>query len=176
MNINERQVTINWLTSLNLPVLPIAPAQSAEPHPALNKDGSVKNDKQGNPQPTFTGKNPSFISASGKLQLVNHRKYQNQLPSASEQEQWFANPVNGIGTLGGWNNYIYLDFDVKNFGGDKEACQSAAFPDCRELLTSLRERAFLTRVTLWGVARWGEGKARPRLHQLCLIPWRQAYR
>jgi hypothetical protein len=127
MNINERQVTINWLTSLNLPVLPIAPAQSAEPHPALNKDGSVKNDKQGNPQPTFTGKNPSFISASGKLQLVNHRKYQNQLPSASEQEQWFANPVNGIGTLGGWNNYIYLDFDVKNFGGDKEACQSAAF-------------------------------------------------
>jgi hypothetical protein len=106
---SERQEVINWLVANNYPALPVAPAMAAEQYPAREKNGEIKRDKQGNPIPAFTGKNPSYLDRSGKPHLVNHRQYQSQLPSDRELREWFANPLNGVGTLGGWNNTIWLD-------------------------------------------------------------------
>jgi len=119
--ITERQEVINWLVTNNYPALPVAPAVAAEQYPAREKNGEIKRDKQGNPIPAFTGKNPSYLDPSGKPHLVNHRQYQNQLPSDRELREWFANPLNGVGTLGGWNNTIWLDLDLKQFAS-KEEC------------------------------------------------------
>jgi hypothetical protein len=97
---------------------------AAEQYPAREKNGEIKRDKQGNPIPAFTGKNPSYLDRSGKPHLVNHRQYQSQLPSDRELREWFANPLNGVGTLGGWNNTIWLDLDLKQFAS-KEECDRA---------------------------------------------------
>src|SRR4028119_41777 len=120
---SERQEVINWLVANNYPALPVAPAVAAEQYPAREKNGEIKRDKQGNPIPAFTGKNPSYLDRSGKPHLVNHRQYQSQLPSDRELKNWFANPLNGVGTLGGWNNTIWLDLDLKQFAS-KEECAS----------------------------------------------------
>jgi hypothetical protein len=37
------------------------------------------------------------------------------LPTQTELQTWFANPDNGIGTLGGWHNIVWIDVDVKLF-------------------------------------------------------------
>ena len=121
---SERQEVVNWLVDNNYPALPVAPAQSAEQYPAREKNGEIKRDKQGNPIPAFTGKNPSYLDRDGKPHLVNHRQYQSQLPSDRELREWFANPLNGVGTLGGWNNTIWLDLDVKQFAS-KQECDRA---------------------------------------------------
>jgi len=118
---SERQEVINWLVANNYPALPVAPAVAAEQYPARDKNGEIKRDKQGNPIPAFTGKNPSYLDRSGKPHLLNHRQYQTQLPSDRELREWFANPDNGVGTLGDWNNTIWLDLDLKQFAS-KEEC------------------------------------------------------
>jgi len=123
--ISERQIVIEWLKAHGYPALPVAPAQSAEEYPLLNKKtGQPELDKDGNRKPRFTGKNPSYLDQNGIPQLVHHQTYQNRLPSDSEIETWFANPLNGVGTLGGWNNTIWLDFDVKQFPTQEE-CDAA---------------------------------------------------
>jgi hypothetical protein len=129
---SERQKVIDWLISHNYPVLPVAPAQSAWKYYKIapgNEDQGVwahcpvTADLQ--PIPLYTGKNPSFIDVEGHPHLINHRKYQKRLPKRSEIKAWFTNPSNGVGTLGGWNNTVWLDFDVKQFPTQEE-CDTAA--------------------------------------------------
>ena len=124
---SERLEVIDWLVSHNYPALPVAPAQDARkyhkivqtnPEQELWQHCPLTENLQ--PIPLYTGKNPSYIDRGGKPHLVNHRKYQKQLPTSKERRDWFANPVNGIGTLGGWNNTIWLDFDVKQFSSQQE--------------------------------------------------------
>jgi hypothetical protein len=122
---SERQEVINWLVDNNYPTLPVAPAQPAEKYFKCDKKTrEAERDKEGNLIPLFTGKNPSYLDQNGIPHLVNHRRYQSQLPSDRELKNWFANPLNGVGTLGGWNNTIWLDLDLKQFAS-KEECASA---------------------------------------------------
>ena len=129
---SERQEVIDWLISHNYPALPVAPAQSAWEYHKIDPGNAeqgvwshcpVTADLQ--PLPLYTGKNPSFIDAEGNPRLINHRKYQKRLPKRSEIKAWFTNPSNGVGTLGGWNNTVWLDFDVKQFPTQEE-CDAAA--------------------------------------------------
>jgi hypothetical protein len=139
----ERLEVIDWLVNHNYPALPVAPAQDARKYHKVVQG----NPKQGvwqhcpltskkQPTPLYTGKNPSYLDRGGKPHLVNHRKYQKQLPTRKELKDWFAHPANGIGTLGGWNDTIWLDFDVNKFLSQQE-CDAAL-------------RAILTRVELQG--------------------------
>ncbi len=128
----ERQRLIDWLRENNFPVLPVAPAQDAFKFhkivKAIPEQGLCEYcplTKNLQPIPLYTGKNPSYLDRDGKPYLLNHRQFQNRLPSEYELKEWFANPANGVGTLGGWNNTIWLDFDVKNFASLEE-CDRAA--------------------------------------------------
>ncbi len=140
---SDRFEVMNWLLSHNYPALPVAPAQDAREYHKVVQP----NPKQGvwqhcpltsnlQPTPLYTGKNPSYLDRGGKPHLVNHRKYQKQLPTRKQLKDWFAHPANGIGTLGGWNDTIWLDFDVKKFLSQQE-CDAAL-------------RAILTRAELQG--------------------------
>lgn len=146
--LQERIEVINWLKAHNYPTLPVAPLQ--EPYsPGNHKIISEDTTKEIwshcpltaslEPLPLFTGKNPSYLDFSGKPHLVNHRRYQNQLPSAEDEKQWFANPLNGVGTLGGWNNTVWLDFDVKQFASESE---------CTQAVTKIIENPALTNTFL----------------------------
>lgn len=68
----------------------------------------------------FTGKNPSYIGAGGSAVTVNHKAYQDRLPTHDELRTWFSNPLTGIGTLGGHNGVDWLDFDAKNYPNQEE--------------------------------------------------------
>ncbi len=123
--VTERQETINWLLLNKYPPIPVAPAQDPYKYHHLSKDQKtgvkscpLTNDIK--PVPLYTGKNPSYLSSGGKPHLLNHRKYQNQLPTEQECNKWFANPLNGIGTLGGWNDTYWLDLDNKQFARASE--------------------------------------------------------
>ncbi len=142
--LQQRQQTINWLHTNNYPALPVAPLQ--EPYRSGNHKIICQNPSKGiwshcpltatlGPIPLFTGKNPSYLDSSGKPHLVNHRQYQNQLPSADDLTQWFAHPLNGVGTLGGWNNTVWLDFDVKQFASES---------DCTQAVTKIIENPVLS--------------------------------
>jgi hypothetical protein len=140
---SERQEVIEWLIAHNYPALPVAPAQPAWKHYKLvpgNPEEGVWSycpltvDLQ--PIPLYTGKNPSFLDSDGIPHLVNHRQYQNRLPSQKELEDWFANWANGIGTLGGWNTTIWLDFDVKQFPSQQE-CDAAVLKILERIGSSL---------------------------------------
>ncbi len=128
---SERQKVIDWLQTHNYPALPVAPAQDAWKY---YKVGQAK-PKQGvwshcpltadlQPIPLYTGKNPSYLDHNGIPHLLNHRHYRKRLPQKNEIDVWFANPLNGVGTLGGWNNTVWLDFDVKQFPSQQE-CDAA---------------------------------------------------
>jgi hypothetical protein len=125
------QEVINWLKTSNFPALPVAPAQDARKHPKIVQADGAKEiwkhcplTRELQPIPLYTGKNPSYLDQDGKPHLINHCQYQKRLPTPLEIETWFANPLNGIGTLGGWNNTIWLDFDVKQFSSQEE-CDAA---------------------------------------------------
>lgn len=119
--LQERSETINWLKTLGLPALPVAPAQDPHNYPKRNKKGEIEYEKdEVTPKPLFSGKNPSYLDANGTPHLVNHQKYQKRLPTDKELKLWFANPLNGVGTLGGWNDTIWIDFDVKQFASQQE--------------------------------------------------------
>lgn len=129
----ERQITYDRLVTHGYPVLPVAPAQDASKYPKVNRGNGLKEwehcplTPQLAPLPAFTGKNPSYLDRNGNPYLINHRQYQSRLPNAAERTRWFANPANGIGTLGGWNNTVWLDFDLKQFDGQDhldQACYS----------------------------------------------------
>ncbi|NEQ20161.1 MAG: DUF3987 domain-containing protein [Microcoleus sp. SIO2G3] len=134
----ERQEVIDWLIAHNYPVLPVAPAQDAKKHPKIAKTHPeqgvwahcpLTEDLQ--PIQLYTGKNPSYLDRDGFPHLINHRQYQTRLPRVAELELWFANPENGVGTLGGWNDTVWLDFDVKQFPSTEE---------CDAAVTSVLER------------------------------------
>jgi hypothetical protein len=128
------QAVVEFLTELGLPALPVAPSQNSYsskqhkevkgdrlktwPHCPLTKD--LK------PEPLYTGKNPSFLHSNGKPQLVKHQNYQNRLPTSKEIQTWWENPANGIGTLGGWGGYTWIDFDLKQFESQEE-CDRAFY-------------------------------------------------
>jgi hypothetical protein len=120
----SREEAIARGKSLGLPILPVAPAQDAQKYPARQKDGSIKLDKDGQPIPAFTGKNPSYLDRASNPNLVRHEKYQSKLPTSNEQKMWFACPTNGIGTLGGWEGIYWLDLDAKRFES-QEDCDRA---------------------------------------------------
>jgi hypothetical protein len=133
-----REEVINFLLfTLKQPVLPVAPQQ--DPYkPNCHKvvkskiieENGVKTrvsippfcliDENQCPVPRFTGKNPSFLNWKGEPQIVWHQNYQDLLPATAEIQKWFANPHVGLGTLGGWNNIIWIDLDVKQFSSQQE--------------------------------------------------------
>jgi hypothetical protein len=128
---SERQEVIDWLQTHNYPALPVAPAQSAWKHPKVSKAHPeqgvwahcpLTTDRQ--PIQLFTGKNPSYLDKAGVPHLINHREYQKRLPNNNELAVWFKHQSNGVGTLGGWNNTAWLDFDVKQFSSQQE-CDAA---------------------------------------------------
>jgi hypothetical protein len=127
-----RTETLEWLIAHNFPPLPVAPAQDGKEYPHVEKADEKKGigehcpltvDFQ--PKQLYTGKNPSYLDQEGKPHLVFHTQYQNRLPSNQELKKWLSNPFNGIGTLGGWNNTVWLDFDIKQFASPDE-CDKAA--------------------------------------------------
>ena len=118
------QNTIDRLLAIGCPPLPVAPAQDADRYPAKDKQGSVKHDKHGDPTPAFTGKNPSYLDSKGTPHLINHHKYQSDLPTEANIRKWFENPANGIGTLGGHGGITWIDFDAKHFA-DQAVCDTA---------------------------------------------------
>jgi len=126
---SERQQVIDWLRSHNYPALSVAPAQDPYRYPKVVKGKGNQGDHcpltaDLKPTPLYTGKNPSYLDADGIPHLINHRQYQNRLPSDKELQVFFAHPDNGVGTLGGWNNTVWLDFDVKQFPSQEE-CDAA---------------------------------------------------
>jgi hypothetical protein len=127
----DRQQVIDWLSDRNFPALPVAPRQDAYKYHKVVKAQVLREvwshcplTDNHKPIPVYTGKNPSYLDSNGQPHLVNHRRYQKQLPSQGELKQWFANPANGVGTLGGWNDAVWLDFDVKNFASQQECDDS----------------------------------------------------
>ena len=147
---SERQEVIDWLIAHNYPALPVAPTQDGRKY---HKVVQAKLE-QGvwthcplepgtlSPVPLYTGKNPSYLDRRGIPHLVNHRQYQKRLPKALELEAWFRHQSNGVGTLGGWNNTTWLDFDVKQFPSQEE-CDAAvsALLERPELQQTLIERS-----------------------------------
>jgi hypothetical protein len=142
---SKREQTIKWLQTHNYPALPVAPVQSAggyhkivhsKPDQGIWQHCPLTADLQ--PIPLYTGKNPSYLDESGTPHLVNHSDFQKRLPNDQELKTWFANPANGVGTLGGWNNTVWLDFDLKQFE-NKEQCTAVAFQvaDCIQQQTGL---------------------------------------
>jgi hypothetical protein len=112
-----RQGTIAKLRAMGLPALPVAPAQSPHQFPARTKTGEIILDSQQQPKPAFTGKNPSYLDRHGIPRLISHRQFQERLPSDQELTDWFAHPDNGVMTMGGWQNIIWIDVDVKRYPG-----------------------------------------------------------
>ncbi|MBD2346836.1 hypothetical protein [Anabaena subtropica] len=114
--VDERYKTIQFLTELNFPALPVAPKQDPYKYPKRDQNGKFEYEADGKtPKPLYTGKNPSYLDKHGIPHLIQHQKYQKTLPTQQEIYIWFAHPDNGVGTLGGWNKTVWLDFDVKHF-------------------------------------------------------------
>ncbi len=123
----EIQETINWLCAQGLPPLPIAPAQDPYVYPRVIAAKTNRGywshcpcrcdppDRRLLPQACFTGKNPSYLDAKGQPHLVWHTRYQTRFPTPDEIRQWFVHPKTGIGTLGGWQDLVWIDIDRKQF-------------------------------------------------------------
>jgi hypothetical protein len=120
----NRTGVIGRLRALGLAVLPVAPQQDAAKYPATSRDGAILRDAAGRPKPAFTGKNPSFLDADGVPKLISHRCYQTRLPHDWELQRWFANPANGVMTMGGWQNIIWIDIDVKRYSSQARCDRS----------------------------------------------------
>lgn len=83
-------------------------------------------DENLNPIARFTGKNPSWLDERGRAHSLNHKDFQNRLPTEAELAKWFANPANGVGTLGGHNGIDWLDFDAKNYSNQEDCDRDVA--------------------------------------------------
>ncbi|NET77580.1 bifunctional DNA primase/polymerase [Okeania sp. SIO1F9] len=129
--INE---AILWLLMYGYSPLPVAPAQNPYRYPGISF--KINDEKEAviqwtnspltteiKPRRRFNGKNPSYLDRDGKPYLVLYKRYLNRLPSESQLKTWFANPMNGIGTMGGQNNTVWLDIDSYHFIS-KDDCQS----------------------------------------------------
>jgi hypothetical protein len=86
----------------------------------LEDDGSLK--------AKFTGKNPSFLKLNGFPKTIEHKNYQKTLPTQDELLEWFANSLNGIGSLGS-DRYRWLDLDRKHFATQGD-CDQALLQIC----------------------------------------------
>jgi phage/plasmid-associated DNA primase len=140
--VDQRQEVVDWLVENGFPALPVAPKQDPFKYPKKNKKGEIEYEEDGvTPKSLFTGKNPSYLDKAGIPHLVFHTKYQTNLPSKVEFKKWFANPINGIGTLGGWNNAVWIDFDIKHFDSEKE-CEDAAMK-CIDKITQESSEPFI---------------------------------
>ena len=119
--VEERQKIIDFLLSIGLPPLPVCPAQDPNRYPSkVPTDASktrwkILKDENGNAKPRFTGKNPSYFDAQGRPRIVYHRDYQSKLPSKQELALWFADDRTGIGSLGGYGGFVWIDLDSKQF-------------------------------------------------------------
>jgi hypothetical protein len=117
--------TVQWLIAHQLPALPVAPFQdpyqfprmvAAKPERGIFSHVDCQwQDGKLCPKPLFTGKNPSYLDGQGIPHLVYHHRYQKTLPSERDLRQWFANPNNGVGSLGGHQRIAWIDFDAKCF-------------------------------------------------------------
>ncbi len=110
----SRQAKIDWLLALGLSPLPVAPAQDAQTYPARDKKGAIIRDADGNPKPQFTGKNPSYLDANDTPHALSHKTYQDRQPTKEELDTWFANPLNGVGSLGS-DEWVFIDLDRPKF-------------------------------------------------------------
>ena len=174
--LQERQQTIRWLQVHNYPVLPVAPVQDAIKHHKEVQANTEKGVWQHcpltadlRPIPLYTGKNPSYLDKDGVPHLINHRQYQNRLPRKKELKTWFANPLNGIGTLGGWHGTVWLDFDVKKFPSQIECDEQAS-----EIAAKVRDQAgsepFLERSHSGGWRIGVRVKQKPSFTNFALAP------
>ncbi|OKH56267.1 hypothetical protein NIES2101_00335 [Calothrix sp. HK-06] len=132
---------MKWLDSHGLPILPVAPKQDSYKYPKkVNGEIVYKKDKDGNltnePEPLFTGKNPSYLDKEGIPHIVSHKKYQDKLPTKKERDTWFVNPANGIGTLG-TDHIKAIDIDAKNF--DSQADCDIAYNGILEKNSALKQ-------------------------------------
>jgi hypothetical protein len=107
----------------------------------------------------FRGKNPSYLDESGNPFLVFYKRYLKNLPSDSELMKWFANPLNGLGTLGGQNNTIWLDIDIKFFK-DRKKC--AAIVEDFLISHPVLQKTFIERTQSGGWRIGIKTKHRPR--------------
>ncbi|MBI4783044.1 MAG: hypothetical protein HY785_17235 [Oscillatoriophycideae cyanobacterium NC_groundwater_1537_Pr4_S-0.65um_50_18] len=46
--------------------------------------------------------------------LLDHKPYQQRLPTEDELKLCFTHPDTGIATMGGWNNTLWIDIDAKH--------------------------------------------------------------
>lgn len=111
--------TIHTLLKLGCPPIPVAPKQNPRDkwcyRIAKTKDGwqYCPIDKELNPIPKFTGKNPSFLDRDGSPRICLHGNYQDRLPTEQELRKFFCHAATGVGTLGGHSEIVWLDFDTK---------------------------------------------------------------
>ncbi|UBF26421.1 bifunctional DNA primase/polymerase [Kovacikia minuta CCNUW1] len=141
--VDARQEAIDCLLSNGFIVLPVAPKQDPFKYPKNKKNRTtgeweIDYEKDGvTPKPKFNGKNPSYLDVNGEPHLINHENYQEVQPTPSELETWFANPLNGVGTLCGRKKTRWADLDVKNFKSQAD-CDRAVeewldkYPQLRE--------------------------------------------
>ena len=167
---------INWLIRHNYPALPVAPVQDAIKY---HKEVQAQIEKgvwqhcplttDIKPMPLYTGKNPSYLDKDGVPHLVNHRQYQNRLPREKELKTWFANPLNGIGTLGGWHGTVWLDFDVKKFASQIE-CDEQALEIAAKVKDQAGSEPFLERSHSGGWRIGIKVKQKPGFTNFALLP------
>ncbi len=176
INIDQRQEVIEWLQGHNYPALPVAPVQNAFKYHKIVHTDSKKGIFKHCPltadlQPTalYTGKNPSYLDREGKPHSVNHRHYQNRLPSEKELETWFAHPANGVGTLGGWNNAVWLDFDVPKFSSQQD-CDDATLEVSHKVRQNSGSEPFLERSHSGGWRIGVRVKQKPNFTNFALTP------
>jgi predicted P-loop ATPase len=125
-----------FLTERGYPVLPVAPRQCPYQYPRVVKadpkrgtgehcpfNREALRDGRFEPDPKFTGKNPSYLDSQGKPHLVNHKFYQDRLPTEAERKLWTANLANGYGVLCG-RRLHKIDLDRKHFGSQEECDQA----------------------------------------------------
>ena len=176
LTLEEREQTIKWLQIHSYPALPVAPAQSAYEHHKVVQSKPEQGIWQHcpltadlKPMPLYTGKNPSYLDQDGVPHLVNHRQYQNRLPREKELKTWFANPLNGIGTLGGWHGTVWLDFDVKQFPSQIE-CDEQALLIAAKVRDSSSSEPFLDRSHSGGLRIGIKVKQKPDFTNFALEP------
>jgi len=133
------------LLSLGLSPIPVAPYQDPNDaaHPFYKYlhqskkvtdpwDNSIKYEPiyelDGSLKAKFTGKNPSYLKANGFPKTIEHKNYQDTLPTQEELLEWFANLQNGLGSLGSYR-YRWLDLDRKHFATQGD-CDLALLQIC----------------------------------------------
>jgi hypothetical protein len=174
--LSEREQTIKWLQVHNYPALPVAPVQDAIKHHKEVQANTEKGVWQHCPLTAdlrpiglYTGKNPSYLDKDDVPHLVNHRQYQNRLPSKKELKAWFTNRSNGIGTLGGWHNTVWLDFDVKKFLSQIE-CDDVAKEIAQNVRIACGQEPFLEHSHSGGWRIGVRVKQKPDFTNLALTP------